>query len=32
LQPPLTARWIDGAIYWNLPIWFIAALYVAVLL
>jgi hypothetical protein len=29
---PLIARWIDGAIYWNLPIWIFAALYVAVLL
>ena len=28
---PLIARWVDSAIYWNLPIWFFAALYVAVL-
>jgi hypothetical protein len=28
---PLIARWVDRAIYWNLPIWFFAALYVAVL-
>jgi len=29
---PLIARWIDSVIFWNLPIAFFAALYVAVLL
>jgi len=28
---PLIARWIDSVIFWNLPIAFFAALYVAVL-
>src|SRR5579875_3433898 len=30
-RQPLIARWIDSVIFWNLPIWFFAALYVAVL-
>ena len=28
-QPPLIARWIDSAIYWPLPIWAFAAIYLA---
>jgi Protein of Unknown function (DUF2784) len=31
-RQPLIARWIDSVIFWNLPIAFFAALYVAVLL
>lgn len=31
-REPLIARWIDSVIFWNLPIWFFAALYVAVLI
>ena len=31
-REPLIARWIDSIIFWNLPIWFFAALYVAVLI
>src|SRR5579864_7644534 len=30
-REPLIARWIDSVIFWNLPIGFFAALYVAVL-
>ena len=30
-REPLIARWVDSVIFWNLPIWFFAALYVAVL-
>lgn len=30
-RQPLIARWVDSVIFWNLPIWFFAALYVAVL-
>ena len=30
-REPLIARWIDSVIFWNLPIWFFAALYVAAL-
>ncbi|MDE2229370.1 MAG: DUF2784 domain-containing protein [Alphaproteobacteria bacterium] len=29
-REPLIARWIESAIFWNLPIWVFAALYVAV--
>ena len=28
-QPPLIERWVDRAIYWPLPIWVFAALYLA---
>jgi len=31
-REPLIARWVDSVIFWNLPIWFFAALYVAVLI
>lgn len=31
-RAPLIARWVDGVIFWNLPIGFFAALYVAVLI
>ena len=31
-REPLIARWIDSIIFWNLPVWFFAALYVAVLI
>lgn len=30
-REPLIARWVESAIFWNLPIGFFAALYVAVL-
>ena len=30
--PPLVMRWIDGLIYWNLPLWVFAGLYTAVFL
>lgn len=30
-REPLIARWVDSVIFWNLPIAFFAALYVAVL-
>ena len=26
---PLVMRWIDRLVYWNLPVWFFAALYIA---
>lgn len=29
---PLIARWVDSVIFWNLPIWFFAVLYIAVLI
>lgn len=29
-REPLIARWIDSVIFWNLPIWFFAVLYLAV--
>jgi hypothetical protein len=29
--PPLIVRWVNSLIYWPLPIWFFATLYVAVL-
>ncbi|MGH6975969.1 MAG: DUF2784 domain-containing protein [Stellaceae bacterium] len=29
-REPLIARWVDSVIFWNLPIWFFAALYVVV--
>ena len=28
-EPPLIARWIDGLIYWPLPIWVFGAVYIA---
>ena len=28
-QPPLIERWVDSAIYWPLPIWVFAAIYIA---
>ena len=28
--PPLIVRWVNSLIYWPLPIWFFATLYVAV--
>lgn len=31
-REPLIARWVDSVIFWNLPIGFFAALYVAVLI
>lgn len=31
-REPLIARWVDSVIFWNLPIWFFAALYVVVLI
>ena len=31
-REPLIARWVDSVIFWNLPIWFFAVLYVAVLI
>ena len=31
-REPLIARWVDSVIFWNLPIEFFAALYVAVLI
>ena len=31
-REPLIARWVDSVIFWNLPIAFFAALYVAVLI
>ncbi|HYL33077.1 MAG TPA: DUF2784 domain-containing protein [Stellaceae bacterium] len=31
-RQPLIERWIDSVIFWNLPIWFFAALYGAVLI
>ena len=30
--PPLIMQWVDRLIYWNLPIWFFALLYVLVFL
>jgi hypothetical protein len=30
--PPLIYAWIEGLIFWDLPIWVFAALYVAVLI
>ncbi len=30
--PPLVMRWVDGLIYWNLPLWFFAGLYTAIFL
>jgi hypothetical protein len=29
---PLIARWVEGIVFWNLPIWVFAALYCAVAL
>lgn len=29
--PPLIVRWVNSLIFWPLPIWFFATLYVAVL-
>jgi hypothetical protein len=28
-EPPLVARWVNGLIYWPLPIWVFGALYIA---
>jgi hypothetical protein len=28
-QPPLIQRWVEGVIYWPLPIWAFAAIYLA---